>query len=77
MTFSVTNIDVRDWTHVNKMRRGKYLWSLKKHEIKRQQKFELTDKIKDLFYSMEYVEYNNSVGRNIINEYHLKYFKIV
>ena len=65
------NIDVEVWTQESEFQQGNFLRYLTQPKITRQRPFELTyidyDRIKNEISGVEYVEYNNSVGRNITN----------
>ena len=56
----------------NELPEGNYLGYLIQPEIKRQRKFELTDiesyQIKNEIKRMECVDYNTSIGWNVMNE---------
>ena len=58
--------------------KGNFLRSLTQPKIKRQRPFELTEieyyLIKDAIASMECVDYNNAVGRNVMNIDDIEYF---
>ena len=70
-TVAIPNLNVKVWTRKKELPQGNFLRSLISPKITRQRPFKLIeieyDIIKYEIESMERVEYNNSVGRNVMN----------
>ena len=69
--FDITDIYVKVCTQRSEIKKGNFLRSLTPPKTTRQRPFELPDieydLIKDEITGMECVDYNTSVGRNVMN----------
>ena len=77
---AIPNLDIKVWTCKIQFTQGNVLCSLTQPEIKIQRLFEIIyieyNLIKDEIASMERVEYNTSVGKNVMNVDDIEDFEI-
>ena len=70
-TVAITNLGVRVWTRKSDLPQGNFLHSLTQPKIARQITFELIDieydRMKDEISRIKHVEYNTTIGINVIN----------
>ena len=76
---AIPNLSIKVWTRKCELPQGNFLRSLTQPEITRQTTFELMDieydQINDESTSMECLEYNTSIVRNIMDVYDIEDFE--
>ena len=77
---AILNLDIKVWTRKKQLPQGNFSRSLIPEKITKQRTLKLTDIQYDIIKyeieSMEWVDYNNSVGRHVINIDDIEDFEI-
>ena len=72
MTVSMSKFAIKGWTQKNEFPHGEYLRSLNHPSIAIHRPYDITDiqydEINNEIESMELVQYNASIGRNVMNK---------